>query len=72
MTTPQPPQAAPASEREQFIAWMKTTNGSLRDFDVRWYESDGSFDNTWVNSAWSAWQARAALAAQQTAVLVES
>lgn len=52
--------SAPRDERAAFEAWMRQKNSPLRANDLKWHESDGSYDNTGVNAAWNGWQASAA------------
>lgn len=53
-------QASVMAERASFEAWMRFKNWQLREHDLKWSESDGSYENTGVNAAWNRWQARAA------------
>lgn len=51
-----------ADEREAFEAWMRHQSADILNFEFhKW--TDGSYNSSYVNSRWKAWQARAALAA---------
>ena len=65
MTTPHPEDMP---EREAFEAWIRKDGGDLSTFGSGKHVH---YNNTAVESAWEAWQARASLAEQRTRAMQE-